>query len=174
MVKKYIYCYCKRDVRWDPIYLQNSYQLNNPPPLLLSQIFSTPKAAWSLLLDNIGNQLCNFIFSSKKKKKKKVFQFHFFFIIIIIIYACVQLQRLQKVFKRTAILNFKLALSHCHGTRKKKKVWDSLMKLISHSMYRFHVYRSHILWEIMRPSHEIPSPPWSESRNCGSTYWVKT
>ena len=69
MVKKYIYCYCKRDVRWDPIYLQNSYQLNNPPPLLLSQIFSTPKAAWSLLLDNIGIQLCNFIFSSKKKKK---------------------------------------------------------------------------------------------------------
>ena len=122
MVKKYIYCYCKRDVRWDPIYLQNSYQLNNPPPLLLSQIFSTPKAVWSLLLDNIGIQLCNFIFSSKKKKKKKALQFHFFFIIIIIIYACVQLQRLQKVFKRTAILNFKLALSHCHGTRKKKKV----------------------------------------------------
>lgn len=108
------------------------------------------------------------------KKKKKALQFYFFFIIIIIIYACVQLQRLQKVFKRTAILNFKLALSHCHGTRKKKKVWDSLMKLISHSMYRFHLHSSHILWEIMRPSHEIPSPPWSESRNCGSIYWVKT
>ena len=91
-----------------------------PPSTSPIPNFLNPKGSLVFIAWQYRHPALQFYFFLKKKKKKAL-QFHFFFIIIIIIYACVQLQRLQKVFKRTAILNFKLALSHCHGTREKKR-----------------------------------------------------
>ena len=116
MVKKYIYCYCKRDVRWDPIYLQNSYQLNNPPPLLLSQIFSTPKASSFAIL---------FFRQKKEKKKKRKKKLCNFISSLIIFYFFMRVCNCRGYGKFLRELQFSISkLLSPNAMGQKQKVWD--------------------------------------------------
>ena len=143
-----------------------------PPSTSPFPNFLNPKGSLVFIGWQYRHPALQFYFFLKKKKKKLC---NFISSLLLLLFMRVCNCRGYRKFLRELQFSISNLLSPiAMGQGKKKKVWDSLMKLISHSMYRFHLHRSHMLWEIMRPSHEIPSPPWSESRNCGSIYWVKT